>query len=466
MVTAESKSDRGLALERVLGRVFGGLFVAALCGVAFAYGVATQKLKIFPYRILHEASAALDAWRQVDNDGLPPIFLSWEAPPARLARTLSPNAGTEPIFMTGGFYVRQDMCPKVGCLAWTMDRQGRVLRTWPAPDPAALFTGLKNRSGVVKPLNFYVFGAAETSDGGLVVTFHGYDIFPYQIGIAKFDRAGKLVWKRLGENHHYHTLGPDGLIYTPYTKLGPKGGGFAGGTAVPITCGSGGAPYMEGIQVLDPSGRLLREFPMDKALIAANYPGLLYSVRDGCDPMHINSIDLVNATGAARLGVKVGDLLVSIREAGALVVMDQNTGAIRRVISGRTGAQHGPRFMPDGSILVFDNLGGDRTLGGSRVVRIQPEGAVETIFPRGAVKGLTPFYSRYQGRVEASADGARVLISSSQQGRLIEVDLATGEPLWVYENVTDLGPFVRARNLRTQQTHARMEAHGADYAGN
>ena len=57
---------------------------------------------------------------------------------------------------------------------------------------------------------------------------------------------------------------------------------------------------------------------------------------------------------------------------------------MKYLVAGRTAAQHSPQFLPDGSVLVFDNMGGSRALGGSRVVRLDlVKGTARTIFPRG-----------------------------------------------------------------------------------
>jgi hypothetical protein len=134
------------------------------------------------------------------------------------------------------------------------------------------------------------------------------------------------------------------------------------------------------------------------------------------------------------------------------------------VVSQRTAAQHGPRFLPDGTVLVFDNLGGDGELGGSRIVRLDlAKGSVETVFPRKAHEGLVPFFSQTAGHIDVSADGRRALLAPTHQGRIVEIDVASGEPLWAYENTHDIAKFVEANGLRTDRTRARFATYGAYY---
>ena len=62
-------------------------------------------------------------------------------------------------------------------------------------------------------------------------------------------------------------------------------------------------------------------------LIKSGYPGLLYGLRNGCDPFHLNSVQVVNSEIAAHIpGVAAGDLLVSIRESSAIAILDPVDG--------------------------------------------------------------------------------------------------------------------------------------------
>jgi hypothetical protein len=46
----------------------------------------------------------------------------------------------------------------------------------------------------------------------------------------------------------------------------------------------------------------------------------------------------------------------------------------------------------------------------------------------------------------------------------MEVDLATGETLWTYDNLMDFAPFLKARRLETNAgTFARPPLNGAYY---
>jgi hypothetical protein len=298
-------------------------------------------------------------------------------------------------------------------------------------------------------------------DGSLVAVFQANNTFPYQVGIAKFDRAGKLLWRHDDFSHHWPTVGPDGQIYTPYMKLATNLR-FAGGTRVPIECKSNQI-YLEGVRVLGPDGTVRHEFNLADGLLKSDYPGLLYGIRDGCDHLHANGISLLNVAAAVKLGAKAGDLLVSLRSSSALVVIDQSTGEVRKVIFGRSVAQHSPFVLPDGNILVFGNLGGERSKGGSRVLWIDSAtNEARSIFPGTATRGAS-LYSDTRGVVDVSPDGKRILVTSSREGRVIEADIATGEALWSFDNVMDFDSYLKPRKIKSQAHNARLIVNGAYY---
>ncbi len=448
------------------------LFVIGIAMASFAYGVATMKLEIPPYQWLREAKLAYEAWGAIERDkrNFPQNFERFEnaAEPTPQAKTLAPRAGDELILVTGGPYEMLDRCPTWGCMAWIADRSGKVLHTWEV-NLDELWKDLKGFSGDVNNLSLYPVGMALGADGSLVITFQGRDTYPIQIGIARIDRAGRIVWKRFDNSSHWIAVGAKGQIYTPYS-VHVRDFQNLGGTGVQLACASGES-NIDRIRVLSDQGAPLRELPVLENLVRAGYRGLLYGVRDGCDPLHLNSIDIATPKIAARIpGAKAGDLLISLREMNTVALLDGDTGAVKRAVTGRTAAQHGLRFLPDGTALGFDNMGGDRALGGSRVVRMDlVQGTAQTVFPRGGVEsdsGLLPFFSQVAGHIDVSADGKRALVAVTHQGRVIELDVDSGRPLWAYENTHEIGKFLEKKGLRASSTRARFAIYGAYYVRN
>ena len=127
-------------------------------------------------------------------------------------------------------------------------------------------------------------------------------------------------------------------------------------------------------------------------------------------------------------------MLVSIREPGAVLILDKETDEIIHLVAGRAAAQHSPKFLPDGTVAVLDNLGGDRALGGSRIVRIDMlTSEAETLFPRTDSGPAVPFATQDAGHLEVSPDGKRIMVASTHQSHVFEFDVETGDVVWEME---------------------------------
>ncbi|HEV3009116.1 MAG TPA: hypothetical protein VGX52_08800 [Burkholderiales bacterium] len=442
------------------------LFVLVLCALSFGYGVATMQFEVFPYRLIKEAKLGWEAWASMDTQtrSFPKAFERFEpqAAAAPHARRLSEGAGEEHVLVTGGPYQLLERCPKWGCIAWISDRAGKVLHTWEV-DLDELWRGLSGISGDVNRLSLYPVGMALGDDRSLVVSFQGRETYPVHIGIIKLDRDGRILWKRFDRSHHWPAMDAAGRIYTPASSP-VRDMKHVGASRVGIKCATGESG-VDAIRILSPEGEPLREMPLIESFDRSGYAGLFYGIRDGCNPTHLNSIALASpAVAKAIPGAAAGDLLVSLRETSAVALLDGATAAVKYLVAGRSAAQHAAQFLPDGSVLALDNLGGERSLGGTRVVRIDlVTGAARTVFPKGGEEGLLPVTTDSAGQISVSADGKRALVAVTHQGRVIEIDVESGRPLWVYENTHDIGPFLKDSGLRADTTRARFATYGAYY---
>jgi hypothetical protein len=417
-------------------------FVASLCLLSFIYGTASSEFELPPNQQLRQAFTAFKAFSGLESDDLP-TGVNWidrQAKPDPLVRQLDPTAGKELLLVTGGTNEDALHCPKFGCLAWIIDRSGKVLHSWPLPLDT-LFNGVQGYSGDVKLTNFYPIGLALLHDGSLIATFHSRNTYPYDAGIARIDWNGKVLWSHVDGAHHWPHIGADGRIYSPF-QIRRKMEHVAG-NAVPRRCSS--VIYDAGLRIYRPDGTVERTVMIAEMLVKNDYPGLIYSVRDYCDPLHINSVDVATAEVAKHIpGAAAGDVLISLREPSAILLFDPVTATIKRLIAGRTAAQHSAKFLPNGTIIAFDNQGGFTSLGGSRIVRLNlVDGSAQTLFPTQASRPVLPFFSENGGTVTPSPDGRRAMISSKLEARDIEFDLATGRPLWTRTNVHDAAPFMK-----------------------
>lgn len=436
-------------------------FIAALCGIAYLYGFATIQYKLFPYQQIMHARMAYDALTHMTDTELDfnTNRIDEKARPGRQIKTLDPAAGKELLLVTGGPNQDVEHCPSHGCLAWIMDRDGKVLHSWPL-NLDELFANARDFAGKASAAHFYPVGLALQDDGSLIVTFQIFNNWPYAAGIARIGWDGKTIWKHIDHAHHWPTVGPDGTIYAP-TFAGTDMTYF-GPTAIKTKCDT--PVYNEGVRIYAPDGAIRKTIFMTDALVKSGYAGLLYGLRDGCDPIHLNAIAVVTPNAVAKVpGAATGDLLVSLRESSTLALLDPASGLVKRIFNGHTAAQHSVHFMPDGTVLAFDNQGGDRALGGSRIVRLDlSNDTAETVYPR-RKDALAPFTSSNGGHISISPDGKRLITSSKDQSRAIEIDIATGKPLWTMTEVLDLGPFMAADRKETKPVAAWFKLWGTYY---
>ena len=418
------------------------VFVISITLLALLYGAVSSELRLPPSRQIRQAISAAKAIQKYLTEGDLPtgaIRLDKTTNFAAPVRQLDAAAGKELLLVTGGPNRDGLHCPKFGCLASVVDRSGRVLHTWPLPLDA-LFKDVRGFRGDVRPTNFYPIGLGLLRDGSLVTTFHGRNTYPYVVGIARIGWNGQIMWKHIDGAHHWIRIGPDDRIYAP-SQVRRKLTHVAG-NPVELQCPD--IVYDEGVRIYRPDGTVERTVSMLDMLARNGYAGLIYSVRSNCDPIHLNSVDLATPEIAARIpGAEVGDVLVSLREPSAIVLFSPVTGKIKHVTVGRTAAQHSARFLPDGSVIAFDNQGGVSALGGSRIMRLNlVDGSAQVVFPTAASKPMLPFFSEDGGTVIPSPDGKRAMISSKDESRDMEIDLATGRPLWEMKQVFDVAPFM------------------------
>ena len=71
---------------------------------------------------------------------------------------------------------------------------------------------------------------------------------------------------------------------------------------------------------------------------------------------------------------RAGDYMVSFRNLNMVAVIDKDTKRIKWALTGNFVRQHDPDILPNGNILLFDNLGGmlkrDRPQGRTRIIEI------------------------------------------------------------------------------------------------
>ncbi len=416
-------------------------FRASICLAFFGYGVGTAYFRIFPFSVLHNAHEAWLALARTDSDDefREPTELKDVAAPT--AHRHSAACGSELILVSGGTDYLKEESGGHGCLAWIMDRQGRVKHVW-QNDPE-LWSKLEGvvvtpgRSAKVYPVGLHLY-----PDGGLLVTYQGWYTFPVGIGLARFDRNSKLLWKKELHTHHWFTVAADGRIFALKSRVvdSPRPVG-----ETRFSLSSGAAKILEdAVVILDANGNVLDEIPLLDALVQSGWQGLLaaragsdWDGQETClimdqDPTHLNGIQLVDAKlASAHPWLKTGDLLLSMRSLNAVGILDPQTRRFKWMSAGTTVMQHSPLFHDNG-VLVFDNRGGSMTTGGSRLVEIDLETRhSKVLFPEPSASLPGKFYTGVAGHLDLSGDG-RVLVTLSKAQKVWEINLKTGAVLWEY----------------------------------
>ena len=439
------------------------LFVLGLCLLSFLYGIGSVYFKVFPYEIVREAKIGLDAWLEILTDDQRFAYVD-EAGQPRPQITWLDNASADDsyILMTGDPYALISECPEFGCLAWVMNRQGEVFHTWEV-DFGELWSDTPDHSGLKDHHNISPGGLHLFENGDLLANFVSSSMFPFGIGMAKFDKDGNLIWKRANLSHHWFSVAPDGTIYTPAHRLAASPLPL-GHTKETLVC-DGGRIYSDVVLVVNQDGDTVAEISVLDLLIEQGFMGLLIDV-DGCDPIHLNYVEYVTEDLAkADRGLNEGDLIISTLRQNMIAAIDGTTRKLKWVLAGKTAHQHSPRLLPDGSVIALDDRGGRKDLGGSRVIRVDYGGdVVENVFPRPDEDDSINFYTENGGQIDPHPDGTRALVSLTRQGRVLEIDLRQGRVLWELLNTHDPGPYADRLGAEPGQV-LRMVARGAYYVG-
>jgi hypothetical protein len=221
------------------------------------------------------------------------------------------------------------------------------------------------------------------------------------------------------------------------------------------------------VAIIGPDGKTRERIDVMDLLVDNGYVGLVRQTNNECDPLHLNFVQYVDEQLASRLDrVDAGDLVISLRNVNTVLIFSPQTRAIKWMDTGRYIEQHSPRFLPDGSLVVFDNTGGDAKAGGARIVRQRiddetGERGFSVVAPREGVSLGGDFTSDYAGKIAVGPNGDRLLIALTQMGEIVEIDLESGEALWRYQKVFAAKGYPGA--AADERRSVKVEAFDASY---
>lgn len=379
---------------------------------------------------LVHADAATPAghWNLARNDEPPPELSPEQRREAERLLSLGYAGGSVPGRGAGGVTVNEPALSARGLRFFTsghapsaclMDADGRVLHRWNISyDECRRQSGLPE--GEWPPGNPEVTGcwrrARLLPDGSVLAIFEGH-------ALVKIDRDSRLIWAYPGRCHHDLDVAPDGsiLVLTRAVRLVPE-------IDPEEPC------LLDFITRLSPDGEVLGEIDLLAAFERSVYASCLDKAARGGDIFHTNTVEILDGRAATRLpAFAAGNLLISVRELNTVAVVDPRTEEVVWTLVGLWTAQHQPTLLPDGHLLVFDNLGHH---GRSKVIELDP--LTQEVLWSYADSDSTPLFSQTCGSCQR-LPGGNTLITESDNGRVIEVTPA-GDIVWEFRNPRRTGP--------------------------
>ena len=448
-------------MRRILERLPLALFLLALAVLLIGYGIAIERYDLFPSAILKAATKTVrttaeslqksDVARfRVFSDTALADF------PARRITITGGNSLADAVLVSGGRHQFRDLCPQHGCLAVAFS--GTNVHAWPYRPDAILAANIADEDRYPYELNAFslerdtiLSRIGQYSNGDLLVTFFRLkNAFPYVGGVARIDRDGHPRWFRRDYSHHQPYITEGDLAIVPTLTVGdddirvPTGDGVS-------TLRCDGKVYRSAFHVLSGDGEVLEHVPVLDILLASRWSGALAATLDPCDPLHLNSIDIVGENvGGDPHGIRPGDIVLSFRHISAFAILDGEMREMKALVRGSFFQQHAVTHLDGSVFLMFDNQGVERTIGASRLLMIDlATGAETTIFPNERTpEALRGLYSKGEGVIDISPDRQRATVAVTRAGVAVEVRLADGEVLAVLHSlhdVSDLDQFPEER---------------------
>jgi hypothetical protein len=398
------------------------LFCASLLLLAFAYGVAVGRFRIFPYVVLTDAVDSAKAMRRRLTGEKSRLYM-----PTTFSRKL-------PRYLPDAAYPGLNLVTAVAAddrlAAYIMDMEGKVIHSWEVdwfeiwPDAGHLPDKVlpKERPGT------HIHGAVVLDDGDIVYNYE-------HLGLVRLGLCGEVVWRLPYRTHHSIHRDDEGDLWVSaqinrlskdarYTNHKPE--------------------FIEPIILeVSQSGKIKSEISVLELLSKNGLSGLLYmSAKDNRktsvsgDTLHLNDIEPFPSTLQPGL-FSPGDLLISLRNIHTVFVFTVATRKIKHVWTGEFVRQHDPDFLDGNTISVFDNNNIDSEAGGqqSRILLLSAASGERTVYFAGSDDA--PFYSDIMGKSQWLPN-SNLLISESMKGRAFEID-RDGRIVWEYINLVGDG---------------------------
>lgn len=404
------------------------LFVLGLCFLAFVAGSSVLYFKLPPHRLLSDSFNAaqtwLGRWEEIKDEAIPqqagitPTGLNKTNESILRAAKVRIN---EPAAYQGYTLISTGFMNS----AFLVDMEGKIVHRWDLPFSKAWPQPTHINAATRAPT--YINFAHVFPNGDLIAQYCALGDSPYGYGIAKMDKNSNILWTYSGNSHHdFYMDKEDGDIYTlthQFIDEAPKG--LEALTFPMLT---------DNVVRLSSEGKELERIPILDAFLGTPYELLLYHDKnDGIaywDHMHTNSVEKLEPNMASKFPMfKAGQILVSIRGFNAIAVIDPTTRKVIWAYTGPWKLQHAAHFLPNGNILVYDNMGhveSGRVF--SRIIEFNPQTLGIQWYFAGSKEW--PFHSNIIGRSQRLPNG-NTLIAESMHQHIFEVT-QNGDIVWDY----------------------------------
>lgn len=398
-------------------RAWIGAVMLSVSFLAFLAGASVVRFRWWPTPLLHRWFMAARAlkFRLSSTERFGPYFYR----PARTERTgvlqHDPDQAFDGLTVFTSGHAQK---------ALLLSMAGEVVHEWQAPfsslwDDPPHIDGDPVADELVSMRKAHLF-----ANGDLLVTYAAAGATPWGYGLAKLDYRSRPLWTFADRVHHDVTVGADGTIYTLTHRIirEPLEG-------LPARLRQ---PWIEDfVVVLTADGTETSRVGVTAAFRRSRFAGLLETPEPNLegDLWHTNAVEPVTEALARRLdGVEPGQALISMRRAHCLAVIDLERETVVWAALGPWRAQHDPDILPDGSLLLFDNLGHLGPEGPSRVLELDPATLAIQWQYVGTVQA--PLATTGRGSQQRLPNG-NTLITESYAGRLVEVT-RQGTIVWEY----------------------------------
>lgn len=297
-------------------------------------------------------------------------------------------------------------CSGHGAEAHLVDADGRRLHSWSLPYEA--LEGAPPLDGDYQRC----WRRVRLLPGGDLLVIYGGR------ALARIDRDSNLLWVFPERVHHDVIVDDTGDLWTltRTSRIEPR--------LDPTT------PIIDDeVVVLSPSGEVRQRLSVTSALLASPWEDRL--PRQAGELLHTNSLRLLSGRARAP-GLKAGSLLLCARDLDLLMAIDPETERVTWIQEGDWGMPHDPRELPDGRLLLFDNLGASDPRWGlaSRLVELSP--TTGEVLWQWQADPPSAFFTRFCGTA-ARLENGNTLVTETGAGRAFELT-PSGEVVWLFQS--------------------------------